>query len=186
LSGTTAPNGKFFCWYNLRLLLKPYRLEANMMHEELTGKILKGFYQVYNGLGPGFLEKVYQNALALELSHLGLNVVQGQGIKVFYSGVLVGDYFADIIVNELVILELKAAEMLKPEHFAQLTNYLKATDKEIGLLLNFGKSPDFKRLFWTNDNKRNLKRSPPTYEEACARQQDAVLKEVDFKSPPKI
>jgi GxxExxY protein len=125
-----------------------------MLHEELTNTIICAFYNVYNVLGHGFLEKVYENALALELKKSGLSVTQQEGVKVFYEGVQVGDYFADIVVNGLVILELKAVESLKNEHFAQLTNYLKATDKEVGLLLNFGRKPEFKRILLTNDKKR--------------------------------
>ena len=124
-----------------------------MIHEELTNKIICAFYNAYNNLGHGFLEKVYENALAIELKKCGLSVVQQKSVKVFYEGQQVGDYFADIIVNDLVLLELKAAEALRNEHFAQLTNYLKATDKEVGLLLNFGKSPEFKRILLTNDKK---------------------------------
>lgn len=130
-----------------------------MFHEELTDRILKAFYKVYNTLGHGFLEKVYRNALVLELEQLGLCAEQEQRIKVFYNGTVVGDYIADIVVDDEVILELKAAETLLPAHFAQLTNYLKATEKELGLLLNFGLKPDFKRILYTNDHKKNLRRS---------------------------
>lgn len=130
-----------------------------MFYEELTDRILKAYYTVYNTLGHGFLEKVYKNALVIELQELGLQVEDEQSIQVMYNGRVVGEYFADIVVNDEAILELKAAEALKPEHFAQLTNYLKATEKEIGLLLNFGKKPDFKRIIYTNDHKRSLKSS---------------------------
>ncbi len=124
-----------------------------MLHEELTNTIICAFYNVYNTLGHGFLEKIYENALAIELKKRGLSVTQQEGVKVYYHGMQVGDYFADITVDGLVILELKAAESLKNEHFAQLTNYLKATDKEVGLLLNFGRKPEFKRILLTNDKK---------------------------------
>jgi len=124
-----------------------------MLHEELTNRIICAFYRVYNSLGHGFLEKVYENALVIELKKGGLSVTQQEGVKVFYEGEQVGDYYADIIVNGLVILELKAAEAFKNEHFAQLTNYLKATDKEVGLLLNFGKKPEFKRIVLANGTK---------------------------------
>ncbi len=124
-----------------------------MLHEKLTNTIICAFFKVYNTLGHGFLEKVYENALVIELSKYGLSVTQQAEVRVFYEGEQVGDYFADIIVNGLVILELKAAEVLKNEHFAQLTNYLKATDMEVGLLMNFGKKPEFKRIILTNDNK---------------------------------
>src|SRR5512136_2820993 len=100
-----------------------------MLHEELTNMIICAFYNVYNTLGHGFLEKVYENAIVIELRKIGLSVAQQVSVKVFYEGDSVGDYYADIVVNGLVILELKAAESLKNEHVAQLTNYLKATDK---------------------------------------------------------
>jgi GxxExxY protein len=125
-----------------------------MLHEELTSRVICAFYTVYNVLGYGFLEKVYENALALELQKSDLQVGQQEGVKVFYRGEQVGDYYADMVVNGLVILELKSADALKGEHFSQLTNYLKATDKEVGLLLNFGKKPEFKRILLTNDKKR--------------------------------
>ena len=125
-----------------------------MLHEELTNRIIAAFYRVYNSLGHGFLEKVYENALVIELKEGGLSVAQQESVKVFYKGEQVGDYYADIIVNGLVILELKAAEALKNEHFAQLTNYLKATDKEVGLLLNFGRKPEFKRIVLSNGRRQ--------------------------------
>lgn len=117
-----------------------------MIHDDLTNKIICAFFNVYNSLGHGFLEKVYENALAIELGKLDLHVTQQERVKVFYDGIQVGDYCADIIVDEIVILELKSSALLKNEHFAQLKNYLKATGKEVGLLLNFGKTPEFKRV----------------------------------------
>lgn len=123
------------------------------LHQEITDKVIKAFYQVYNTLGYGFLEKVYQNALLIELAKLGFELKSQYPIKVYYEGKLVGDYFADIIVNNCVILELKAHESLCDEHEFQLINYLKATKIEIGLLLNFGKKPEFKRKIFTNDRK---------------------------------
>jgi GxxExxY protein len=124
-----------------------------MLQEDITNKIICAFYNVYNSLGHGFLEKVYENALAIELIRFDLTVTQQESVKVYYSGISVGDYFADIVVNDLVILELKSAEGLRNEHFAQLTNYLKATDKEVGLLLNFGRKPEFKRVVLGNESK---------------------------------
>jgi GxxExxY protein len=129
-----------------------------MLHEDLTNKIICAFYNVYNILGSGFLEKVYENAIVIELKKIDLSVTQQESVKVYYDGVPVGDYYADIIVNGLVILELKAAESLRNEHFAQLTNYLKATDKEVGLLLNFGKKPEFKRIVLGNESKTSFTR----------------------------
>jgi len=110
-------------------------------------------YKVYNSLGYGFLEKVYENALKIELISMDLKVEQQKNIKIFYEKFEVGDYFADIIVNDLVIVELKAAESLCEEHEAQLINYLKATNLEVGLLLNFGKKAEFKRKVFSNDRK---------------------------------
>ena len=124
-----------------------------MIYQEITGKILAAFYRVYNVLGYGFLEKVYENALGIELVKYGFFISQQKSVPVYYEGQLVGDYITDILVNDLVILELKSAEAICKEHLAQLTNYLKATDIEVGLLLNFGKRPDFKRLIFTNDIK---------------------------------
>jgi GxxExxY protein len=126
-----------------------------MLHSDTTDLILKAFYKVYNSLGYGFLEKVYENALCIELSASGLQLHQQYPIQVFYQKQPVGEYFADIIVNDLIILELKAAEGLRDEHAAQLTNYLKATKKEVGLLLNFGIKPEFKRIVFTNSFQKS-------------------------------
>jgi GxxExxY protein len=122
-----------------------------MLHSEITEKIIKAFFKVYNTLGYGFLEKVYENALIIELKKIGFHISQQYNIKVYYDGKIVGDYFADIIVDNNVIVEVKATEGLREEHQTQLINYLKATDKEVGLLLNFGKTPEFKRAIFTND-----------------------------------
>jgi GxxExxY protein len=123
------------------------------LHQDLTEKIIKCFYEVYNKLGFGFLEKVYERALCIELSANGLVVKSQQPIQVHYKGLSVGDYYADIIVNDCIIVELKAAETIVEEHELQLINYLKATNMEIGLLLNFGKKPGIKRKIFTNDRK---------------------------------
>ncbi|MBL7062618.1 MAG: GxxExxY protein [Anaerolineae bacterium] len=125
-----------------------------MLREEITGAIIKAFYTVYNALGYGFLEKVYENALVHELAEQGLRVRQQMPIQVYYDGISVGEYFADLAVEDCVIVELKAAESLRPEHTAQLINYLKATDVEVGLLLNFGPKPAFARKIFTNDRKK--------------------------------
>jgi len=122
-----------------------------MMHSEITEKIIKAFYKVYNTLGFGFLEKVYENALTVELKKMGFLITQQHNIKVYYDGRIVGEYFADIIVDNSVIIEIKASEGLREEHKTQLINYLKATDKEVGLLLNFGKTPEFKRAIFTHN-----------------------------------
>ena len=124
-----------------------------LKHSEITGEIIQGLYQVYNALGFGFLEKVYENSLALELRERGLIVVQQKPISVYYKGVVVGEYFADLLVDDVVLVELKAASKIIEAHEAQLLNYLRATDIEVGLLLNFVENPDHKRKLYTNDNK---------------------------------
>lgn len=127
--------------------------ESKMIHQELSNKIIKAFYNVYNILGFGFLEKVYENALKFELQRMGYKVEQQQNIKVYFREKQVGDYFADLVVEDSIIVELKAAEALCEEHEAQLLNYLRATTIELGLLFNFGKKPEFRRKIFTNDKK---------------------------------
>ncbi len=122
----------------------------NYKHSEITDKIIGAFYKVYNTLGYGFLEKVYENALYIELTALNLKTEKQKPIKVFYEEREVGNYFADLVVEDLVIIELKASETLCEEHEYQLINYLKATDIEVGLLLNFGKKPEIKRKVFSN------------------------------------
>jgi GxxExxY protein len=114
-------------------------------HAELTEKIIAAFYAVYNTLGTGFLEKVYRNALALELAKRGLDAQIEVPIRVYYDGVEVGEYFADLVVQKCVLVELKAVEKVSGEHEAQLLHYLRATDYEVGLLLNFGPEPLVRR-----------------------------------------
>ncbi|MBK9357739.1 MAG: GxxExxY protein [Bacteroidales bacterium] len=125
-----------------------------MMYEDKSDKVINAFYKVYNRLGYGFLEKVYQNALLIELQSMGFDVKSQYPIKVYYEEYEVGEYYADILVDNCIIVENKAMEALREEHECQLINYLKATDIEIGLLFNFGKKPDFKRKIFTNDRKR--------------------------------
>lgn len=127
-----------------------------ILHKSITDKTLKAFYKVYNTLGPGFLEKVYENSIAIELREMGLHVSQQLQLKVYYLGQVVGDYRADLVVEGLVILELKVADAMSEIFEAQLLNYLKATEIEVGMILNFGPEPKFKRLVWTNDRKRLL------------------------------
>jgi len=121
-------------------------------HKETTDIILKSFYEVYNELGDGFLESVYENALYIVLTGYGLCVERQKGINVFFRGTLIGDFKTDLIVDKKVIIELKAIRALDSAHEAQLINYLKATNIEVGLLLNFGRKPEFKRFVY--DNKR--------------------------------
>ncbi len=122
-------------------------------HSELTEQIIGAFYAVYATLGYGFLENVYIKALIIELEGRGMKVRDEFPIHVYYAGKLVGEYFADLIVNDLVILEIKAAKSLVVEHEAQLLNYLKATPYEVGLLLNFGPKPETKRRSFDNNRK---------------------------------
>jgi GxxExxY protein len=127
--------------------------EENYKHTEVTGKIINAFFNVYNKLGYGFLEKVYENAMVVELEKMGLNVQVQQPIKVYYESREVGLYFSDLLVEDCVIVELKAANTLCEEHEAQLINYLKATEIEIGLLMNFGKEAQFKKKAFSNEFK---------------------------------
>ena len=124
------------------------------LHKEITSKIIQAFYKVYNTLGYGFLEKVYENAMRIELGKSGLRVEQQKNIKVYYDSEQVGDYYADLLIENLVIVELKAAETICDEHETQLLNYLKATDIEVGLLINFGKKAEIKRKIFLNKNKK--------------------------------
>jgi len=127
-----------------------------LLHKETTDGIIKAYYDVYNELGYGFLERVYQNAMYFELKRRGFVVEAQKQINVFYQGVLVGTYYADLLINNTIIVELKANQVLAYENEVQLLNYLRATTMEIGLLLNFGKQADFKRLIFTNDRKKHL------------------------------
>jgi GxxExxY protein len=124
-----------------------------LLHSDITDDILSAFFHVYNTLGFGFLEKVYENSMAIALRAMGHSVNQQHPIHVKFEGTLVGEYLADLLVDNCVIVELKAAEALAREHEAQLLNYLKATDFEVGLLLNFGKKPEFKRRIFSNSHK---------------------------------
>ena len=129
---------------------------GTMKHEELTDRIIAGFYQVYNTLGWGFLESVYHRALLHELQKRGMAVETKAEIDVFYDGLRVGEYFADLMVENTVILELKAAEQITSGHEAQLLDYLKATTLEVGLLLNFGPKPQIRRKVFDADKKITL------------------------------
>ena len=124
------------------------------LYKELTAEIIKRFYVVYNVLGYGFLEKVYEKALKYELEKTGLQVDRQKPINVYYESELVGEYFADLLVDNKVIIELKASETLCENHELQLINYLKATEIEVGLLLNFGKKPEVRRKVFTIINKK--------------------------------
>ena len=129
----------------------------NRKHSEITNVIIKAFYKVYNTLGFGFLESVYRRALLEELKRSGLECAEQFPIKVFYFNLDVGLYFADIVVNDCVVIETKAAASLCEAHEMQLVNYLKATGIEVGLLLNFGQTPQLKRKVFSNDYKKHNK-----------------------------
>ncbi len=146
-------------------------INSNLKYSDITELIIKAFYKVYNTLGYGFLEKVYENSMMIELKNLGLDCNRQKAINVYYNDSIVGEYFTDIIVNDVVIVELKAAESLCEDHEIQpacfiirqfmkssagrLVNYLKATDIEVGLLLNFGKKPEIRRRVLTAEYKNH-------------------------------
>lgn len=125
----------------------------NYKYSEVTELIIKGFYNVYNQLGFGFLENVYEKALYYELSEVGLLCKCQCPIEVYYQSQQVGFYVSDMIVNNCVIVEIKAASAIIPEHEAQLTNYLRATEIEVGILLNFGQTPSIKRKVFSTPFK---------------------------------
>lgn len=126
----------------------------DLKHKELTDGILKTFYEVNNELGYGFLEKVYQNSMYIELKNKGYKVEAQNKIKVYYKGTEVGEYYADLIVENLVILELKAVDYIVKDFENQILNYLRSTNCEVGLLLNFGKKPEFRRKIFENNRKQ--------------------------------
>jgi len=138
------------------------------LHADLTGEIIGAFYHVHNTLGFGFLEAVYQNALMVTLRKHGHQAEVQQPVDVHFEDVVVGHYYADLIIDRLVIIELKSVESLCDAHEAQLLNYLRATDIEVGLLLNFGPKPQVKRKVFSNTRKRgkaddhDQSPSPPT------------------------
>jgi GxxExxY protein len=125
-------------------------------HAELSEKIIKVFYQVHTELGYGFSEKVYQKAYCMALREAGMKVDEQVPIKVYFHGQLAGEFFADMVINELILLELKSASSILEEHEAQLLNYLKASEIEVGYVMNFGKSASFKRKVFDNDRKGSL------------------------------
>ena len=127
---------------------------VQLKHGVITDKIIGTFYDVYNELGHGFLESVYEEALAIALRETGLSVERQFAVPVRFRNRVIGEFFADLLVEHAVIVELKVARTLEHAHEAQLLHYLKATDFEIGLLLNFGTRPQFRRLILDNDEKR--------------------------------
>jgi GxxExxY protein len=125
-----------------------------LRHAAITEAIIGAFYEVYNELGHGFLESVYRDALALVLQSKGLCVDREKTAQVRFRGMVVGVFRTDLVVQNSVIVELKCARALDHVHEAQLLNYLKATEFEVGLLLNFGVRPQFRRMLLDNDQKK--------------------------------
>jgi len=125
-----------------------------LRHGHITEAIIGGFYEVYNELGHGFLESVYREALACELASKGLRAEREKAIKVQFRNQIVGVFRTDLVVEDAVIIELKCARTIDRMHEAQLLNYLKATDYEVGLLLNFGYRPQFRRMFLSSPEKQ--------------------------------
>jgi len=126
-------------------------LEGGLIHEKTSEAIIKSFYHVYNTLGYGFLKKVYENSMRVSLEKLGYAVNQQFPIDVIFEGEHVGKYFADLLVANKVVVELKAAKAISPDHEAQLLNYLKATGLQVGLLLNFGTKAEFRRKVFSSN-----------------------------------
>lgn len=128
--------------------------DHGLKHRDVTERVIKVFYEVYNELGTGFLESVYQNAMLIALTEAGLDVYPRRPIPVYFRGHVVGHFECDLIVAGRVLLELKAVRDIAPEHVAQTLNYLRATEIEVALLLNFGEKPAFKRLLYDNERKK--------------------------------
>lgn len=126
---------------------------TDILFKEISDKIIKAYYNVFNVLGYAFVEKVYENSMYLEIQRDGLKIEKQKNIKVYYEGFQVGEYFAGLVVEDVINIELKAAENLCEEHEVQLINYLRATDVQVGFLFNFGKKPQFRRKYFTNDRK---------------------------------
>ena len=126
---------------------------VQLKHGALTEKIIGVFYDVYNELGHGFLESVYEEALLISLRECGLQVGRQVPIPVWFRGQKIGDFWADLVVDDKVVLELKTARNIDATHEAQLLHYLKATTFELGLILNFGPRPQVRRLILDNEQK---------------------------------
>ena len=126
-------------------------------HADLSEKIINVFFKVHFELGYGFSEKVYQKAFGIALREEGFKVEEQKAIHVYFHGQVVGEYIADMVINDLIILELKAASQILSEHEAQLLNYLKATKYEVGYVINFGVAPKFKRVVYDNERKGSLR-----------------------------
>ena len=127
--------------------------EFESKYSGLTQQILRAFFDLHTELGYGFSEKVYENSLAILLREREMKVQQQVPIHVYFHGQVVGEYIADMLVNDVVMLELKAVSKINEDHAAQLLNYLKSTDIEVGLVLNFGQTAEFRRRVYDNDRK---------------------------------
>jgi len=125
----------------------------DLLESAITQRVIGAFYDVYNKLGYGYLESVYQRAMAIEIARKRLEVRMQVPVEVTYDGVIVGAFRADLLVEGRVVVELKSGKAMAPEHEMQLLNYLKATGIEVGLLLHFGPQAKFKRLVWTNPSR---------------------------------
>jgi GxxExxY protein len=135
--------------------MSPTSQSLALKHGDITDKVIGCFYDVYNELGFGFLESVYRKAMIIALQQAGLSVTPHVKLPVFFRGQPVGDFEADLFVEGLIIVELKAVDALHDSHTAQLLNYLKATTAEVGMLLNFGPKPKFTRFLFDNARKRS-------------------------------
>jgi GxxExxY protein len=134
-----------------------------LLHGEITGPLIDAFFHVYRALGHGFLERVYANAMEIAVRNIGLEAKKEVPVRVYYDGVVVGEYYADMVVNDVVVVELKACKALVSEHEAQLLNYLKSTQLEVGFLFNFGPSPQYLRRVFENARKGHTPTLPLTY-----------------------
>jgi GxxExxY protein len=133
--------------------IKPH---TELKYIELTDKIVSAFYKVHSELGFGFMEKVYENALFMELRSMGIFCIKQKPIQVYYNTQVVGEYFANIVVNDTIVIELKTVESTEPQDELELINCLRASEMEVGLLLNFGRTPQFKRMVIQREHKKAL------------------------------
>ncbi|MDQ1474472.1 MAG: hypothetical protein QOJ99_5952 [Bryobacterales bacterium] len=134
------------------------RNDGILKHRELTEKIIGVFFEVYNELGHGFLESVYEKAFEIALTSKGISALRKIEVPVWFRGQKVGDFEADMLVEKCVLLELKAGRGLDASHEAQLLNYLRTTEIEVGMLFSFGLKPEFKRLAYDNARKQRGER----------------------------
>ena len=134
----------------------PLSIDMTLLHEGITEAIIKAFYEVYNELGYGFLEKVCRRAMVIALTEAGLSVQENVHFEVWFRGQLIGEFFADIVVNGIVLVEIKSNSMFHAWDDAQALNYLRVSRLEVALLMNFGPKPEYRRRIFTNDRKSAL------------------------------